>query len=269
MAGASVVTHQAIAVTAAPEPLLEVRGPDWHRLAWHIGNRHTPCQIERDRLLIQPDHVIADMLTRLGARVDEVAEPFTPEDLAAMAATLVHRGPDDEGVHVRGPHGLAFRRLSIIDVAGGHQPLLNESGDVALVLNGEIYNFRELRHGLDIDFTSESDTEVLLRGYREWGEGVLERLSGMDPPLGKLVELRFFAGLTLDEAAAALGVSRRTVQSEWARARSWLEARLGGWMKKTEPLRGRSISTKGVGTAISNTRSQDVCNHIGPLPGGC
>ena len=68
-----------IAVEAAHEPLLAISGADLPRLAWHIGNRHTPCQVERDRLLIQPDHVIADMLTRLGARVDEVHEPFTPE----------------------------------------------------------------------------------------------------------------------------------------------------------------------------------------------
>ncbi|AHM04834.1 Urease accessory protein UreE [Roseibacterium elongatum DSM 19469] len=68
-----------IAVEAAVEPLLEVTGPDLPRLAWHVGNRHTPCQIEAGRLLIQPDHVIADMLSRLGARLREVSEPFTPE----------------------------------------------------------------------------------------------------------------------------------------------------------------------------------------------
>ncbi|MDU8912037.1 urease accessory protein UreE [Aestuariicoccus sp. MJ-SS9] len=68
-----------IAVEAAPEPLLAVTGPDLPRIAWHIGNRHTPCQIEADRLLIQRDHVIADMLTRIGATVTEVTEPFTPE----------------------------------------------------------------------------------------------------------------------------------------------------------------------------------------------
>ncbi len=68
-----------IAIAAAPEPLLEVRGPALHRLAWHIGNRHTPCQIEETRLLIQRDHVIRDMLERLGAELAEVTEPFTPE----------------------------------------------------------------------------------------------------------------------------------------------------------------------------------------------
>lgn len=68
-----------ISVVAAPEPLLQVTGPALHRLAWHIGNRHTPCQIEATRLLIQRDHVIRDMLTKLGAELQDVVEPFTPE----------------------------------------------------------------------------------------------------------------------------------------------------------------------------------------------
>ncbi|MFZ5962187.1 urease accessory protein UreE [Thalassococcus sp. BH17M4-6] len=72
-------TGEEIAIAAAPEPLLEVRGDALPRIAWHIGNRHTPCQIEDDRLLIQRDHVIADMLARIGAQVTEVIEPFTPE----------------------------------------------------------------------------------------------------------------------------------------------------------------------------------------------
>lgn len=68
-----------IEVVAAEEDLLEVTGADLPRIAWHIGNRHTPCQIERDRLLIQRDHVIRDMLDKIGATVREVVEPFTPE----------------------------------------------------------------------------------------------------------------------------------------------------------------------------------------------
>lgn len=64
---------------AADEDLLEVTGPDLTRLAWHIGNRHTPCQIEENRLLIQRDHVIQDMLSQIGATLREVVEPFTPE----------------------------------------------------------------------------------------------------------------------------------------------------------------------------------------------
>ena len=68
-----------VAVIAAPEPLIEVTGDDLTRLAWHIGNRHTPCQIEATRLLIKPDHVMADMLALLGASTRDVTEPFTPE----------------------------------------------------------------------------------------------------------------------------------------------------------------------------------------------
>lgn len=68
-----------ITVKAADEPLLEIRGDALPRLAWHIGNRHTPCQVDRGRLLIQRDHVIRDMLERLGAEITEIEEPFLPE----------------------------------------------------------------------------------------------------------------------------------------------------------------------------------------------
>ncbi|AUJ64583.1 urease accessory protein UreE [Aestuarium zhoushanense] len=68
-----------VAIFAAPEALIEVTGNDLTRIAWHIGNRHTPCQIAEGRLLIREDHVMADMLMRLGANVRRVTEPFTPE----------------------------------------------------------------------------------------------------------------------------------------------------------------------------------------------
>ncbi|MEL6102040.1 MAG: urease accessory protein UreE [Pseudomonadota bacterium] len=68
-----------IRIDAAPEPLLEVRGDNLPRIAWHIGNRHTPCQIEDNRLLIRADHVMADMLAKIGATTRPVTEPFTPE----------------------------------------------------------------------------------------------------------------------------------------------------------------------------------------------
>ncbi|MBS8225854.1 urease accessory protein UreE [Vannielia litorea] len=94
-----------VAVEAAAEPLLEVRGraPDASlvRLAWHIGNRHTPCQVEPDRLLIQRDHVMADMLARLGATVAEVEAPFTPEG-GAYGEGRTH-GHDHGAQH--GPEG--------------------------------------------------------------------------------------------------------------------------------------------------------------------
>ncbi|MCR9125771.1 MAG: urease accessory protein UreE [Rhodobacteraceae bacterium] len=79
--GGVLITTQGaeIAVEAAAEPLIEVTGDALARIAWHVGNRHTPCQIESGRLLIQPDHVIVDMLARIGAATREVCEPFTPE----------------------------------------------------------------------------------------------------------------------------------------------------------------------------------------------
>jgi asparagine synthase (glutamine-hydrolysing) len=104
------------------------------------------------------------------------------ERLGRMAATLIHRGPDSEGMHVEGPVGIAARRLAIIDLTGGDQPIANEDGSVVVVQNGEIYNYRELAHSLvraGHSFHTRSDTEVLVHGYEEWGAGLWERLRGM------------------------------------------------------------------------------------------
>jgi asparagine synthase (glutamine-hydrolysing) len=117
---------------------------------------------------------IAGVASRSGA-VD-------PERLRAMSATLVHRGPDSDGVLVDGPVGLAARRLSIIDLETGDQPIANEDGTVHVVQNGEIYNYRELRAGLERAghrFRTQSDTEVLVHLYEEHGEAFAERLRGM------------------------------------------------------------------------------------------
>lgn len=101
--------------------------------------------------------------------------------LEKMARTLVHRGPDDEGYLVRGPLGFGFRRLSIIDLATGHQPMSNEDGNVHLICNGEIFNYKELRRELIARghrFRSDADVEVLVHLYEEEGEAMLERLNG-------------------------------------------------------------------------------------------
>jgi len=108
----------------------------------------------------------------------------TPEQDAILraAATLAHRGPDDVGLHVAGPLGVAFRRLSIIDLTGGRQPIENETGDVAIALNGEIYNFRELRRDLQARghvFRTGNDAEVVLHLYEERGLAVCSELVGM------------------------------------------------------------------------------------------
>ena len=105
-----------------------------------------------------------------------------PTRLAAMSATLIHRGPDSDGTFVDGPVALAARRLSIIDLETGDQPLANEDSTVHVVQNGEIYNYRELRAELEQTghrFRTRSDTEVLAHLYEERGERFPERLRGM------------------------------------------------------------------------------------------
>jgi asparagine synthase (glutamine-hydrolysing) len=102
--------------------------------------------------------------------------------LAGMRDTLAHRGPDSAGLLCSGPAGLAMRRLAIIDVAGGQQPLTGEDGSVALVCNGEVYNYRDLRRELQAlghVFRTNSDSEVAVHAYEQWGDGFLERLNGM------------------------------------------------------------------------------------------
>src|SRR6266511_5242543 len=102
--------------------------------------------------------------------------------LQRMCTRLSHRGPDDQGVFWEGPVALGVRRLSIIDLATGHQPILNESGTIAVVLNGEIYNFRELRPSLEAKghrFSTQSDTEVIVHLYEEYGLDAVQRLRGM------------------------------------------------------------------------------------------
>jgi len=102
--------------------------------------------------------------------------------LREMAGSIRHRGPDDEGYHAAGPIGLGFRRLSIIDLSTGHQPLSNEDGTVWIVFNGEIYNFQELRADLlqrGHIFKTKTDTEVIVHLYEEFGPDCLEKLRGM------------------------------------------------------------------------------------------
>ena len=114
-----------------------------------------------------------------------IASPVGPPDpdrLAAMSDSLVHRGPDSGGMHLDGPVGLAARRLAIIDLAGGDQPISNEDGSCTVVQNGEIYNFPELRRELEREghtFRTHSDTEVHLHLYEQHGPDFARRLRGM------------------------------------------------------------------------------------------
>ena len=105
-----------------------------------------------------------------------------PALIRAMMDTIRHRGPDDEGLHIASEVGLGFRRLSIIDLSSGHQPLSNENGTVWIVFNGEIYNYRELRKFLlnkGHVFRTQTDTEVIVHLYEELGPQCLEKLRGM------------------------------------------------------------------------------------------
>ncbi|MCZ8131100.1 MAG: asparagine synthase (glutamine-hydrolyzing) [Steroidobacteraceae bacterium] len=130
--------------------------------------------------------------------------PVARATVEAMTAAIAHRGPDDAGHHFAPGFGLGFRRLSIIDLAGGHQPMADADGTVHVAFNGEIYNFRELRRELEAAghaFRTRSDTEVIVHGYRHWGTGVLDRLDGMfglaiwDAPRRRLVLARDAAGI--------------------------------------------------------------------------
>jgi asparagine synthase (glutamine-hydrolysing) len=113
--------------------------------------------------------------TEIGARQD-------PETIRLMCNAIIHRGPDDEGFYVRDGVGLGMRRLSIIDLAGGHQPIHNEDQHVWAIFNGEIYNFPELRHELETRghrFYTHSDTEVIVHLYEELGADSVLKLRGM------------------------------------------------------------------------------------------
>ena len=108
--------------------------------------------------------------------------PVLRRDLERMTRSIIHRGPDDEGYFIDGALGLGFRRLSIIDLAGGHQPMADREETTWVVFNGEIYNFPELKcelKSLGHVFRTKCDTEVIIHGYKQWGDDVLNHLNGM------------------------------------------------------------------------------------------
>ena len=118
---------------------------------------------------------IAGWYARGGRAVDDGV-------IRAMCDTLVHRGPDDQGTFTEGDFGFGMRRLAIVDVAGGHQPMVSEDGRFVVTFNGEIYNHPALRSDLEKlghRYRSNSDTESILRGFQQWGPGVWARLEGM------------------------------------------------------------------------------------------
>ena len=127
------------------------------------------------------------------------------EILTAMMDAIAHRGPDGAGQYIDEQVALGHRRLSILDLEGGKQPMFNEDGSLVVVFNGEIYNFQALRAELQAAghtfATDHSDTEVLLHGYEEWGRDMVTRLRGMfsfaiwDKAAGKLFCARDHFGI--------------------------------------------------------------------------
>jgi asparagine synthase (glutamine-hydrolysing) len=118
---------------------------------------------------------IAGWYARAGRRVEQGA-------IRAMCDAIVHRGPDDEGIFAEGDFGFGMRRLAIVDVAGGHQPIESDDGRFLITFNGEIYNHPALRRELEAlghRFRTNSDTESILRGFVSWGSGVWSKLEGM------------------------------------------------------------------------------------------
>lgn len=114
--------------------------------------------------------------------VSLAGKPIFEQQLRDMCAAILHRGPDDEGIYLNTNVGLGMRRLSIIDLASGQQPVRNEDGSVWVVLNGEIYNFVELREKLRArghHFSTRSDTEVIVHLYEEYGNDCVQHLRGM------------------------------------------------------------------------------------------
>ncbi|HEY2432289.1 MAG TPA: asparagine synthase (glutamine-hydrolyzing) [Vicinamibacterales bacterium] len=124
--------------------------------------------------------------------------------LGAMRDIITHRGPDDAGTYCDGVAGLAHRRLSIVDLAAGHQPLANEDGSIWVVFNGEIYNHAEIRSELEARghvYRTRSDTETIVHAYEQWGDGCVERFRGMfalalwDAPRRRLLLVRDRLGI--------------------------------------------------------------------------
>src|SRR5438093_5672201 len=133
-------------------------------------------------------------------------DPVEPDTIRRMTESIRHRGPDDEGYFFEGAIGLGFRRLSIIDLAGGHQPMSDAEETVWIIFNGEIYNYKELRAELQSKghrFRTNSDTEVIIHGYKQWGTDVFNHLNGMfglaiwDVPNQRLVVARDAMGIKL------------------------------------------------------------------------
>ena len=145
------------------------------------------------------------------------ANPIDRERLSAMTSVIAHRGPDADGFYVGEGIGLGHRRLSIIDLSTGDQPLANENGTIWIVFNGEVYNFAEIRAELEAHghwFRTHSDTEVIVHAYEQWGDRAVDRFRGMfafalwDEPKRRLLLVRDRLGVKPLYYSATLTRSR-------------------------------------------------------------
>lgn len=134
----------------------------------------------------------------------KIPVPVLKEELKAMGSAITHRGPDDQGIYEGPNFGLAFQRLSIIDLEAGHQPMIDSSGRWVITFNGEVYNFQEIRQNLQskgVNFNTNSDTEVILEAFKQYGEKALDLFEGMfafcivDTKLGNFLIARDHFGI--------------------------------------------------------------------------
>jgi asparagine synthase (glutamine-hydrolysing) len=152
---------------------------------------------------VNPDTAAKTYMCGICGIVEHEGTPIDPALLSRMNARLLHRGPDEGGEWIERHTGLAMRRLAIIDLKSGQQPMFNEDGTIAIVFNGEIYNYLELREILEAAghrFATHSDTEAIVHLYEQYGPEGLDRLNGMfalaiwDRPRQQLLLARDRAG---------------------------------------------------------------------------
>jgi asparagine synthase (glutamine-hydrolysing) len=173
--------------------------------------------------------------------------PIDRERLAAMTTVIAHRGPDSDGFYVAGGIGLGHRRLSIIDLATGDQPLANEDQTIWVVFNGEIYNFAEIRTELEQfghRFRTHSDTEVIVHAYEQWGERAVDRFRGMfaialwDEPNRRLLLVRDRLGVkpmyyAVTESGVTFGSEIKAVLEDPDVPREWSAEALDAYLALT------------------------------------
>jgi len=191
------------------------------------------------------------------------------ETLVEMNQQIVHRGPDDAGLFLEGGVGLAMRRLSIIDVQSGHQPISNEEGNVWVVFNGEIYNHQELRRELEARghrYRTHSDTETIVHLYEEHGRDCVQYLRGMfafviwDARSQKLFAARDRLGIKpfyylRDQEKFLFGSEIKTLLPILASAHRSIAAYcVSIWRSATSPARRRFL--RGYGSCRPGTRSR-------------